>query len=112
MTSSSDIQNLVSTVKSQDGKIDVLINNAGVNTYPDHSPASVKQMLDVNFRGTVDMCRAFIPLLSDHGRIVNMSSVASQLHIYSKHNQARFRGTNSIAEVEDIAKDYMVSNPP
>jgi carbonyl reductase 1 len=92
-----------------EGQISVLINNAGINTYPEHTPESVKQMLDVNYRGTYDMCKAFIPLLSQSGRIVNMSSTGSQLKIYSKHNAARFRNTETYEDVEKIADDYMVS---
>lgn len=110
VTKDQDIKRLAEEVKNEDGHIDVLINNAGVNTYPEHSPESVKQMLDVNYRGTYNMCKAFIPLLSKTGRVVNMSSVGSQLKIYSQHNAARFRNTQSYEDVEKIAEDYMVSH--
>lgn len=108
VTKDQDIKQLAEDIKREDGQV-VLINNAGVNTYPEHTPESVKQMLDVNYRGTYKMCKAFIPLLSKSGRIVNMSSVASQLKIYSQHNAARFRNTDSYEDVEKIAEDYMVS---
>ncbi|KAG9961410.1 NAD(P)-binding protein, partial [Aureobasidium melanogenum] len=107
VTKDQDIKQLAENIKREDGQINVLINNAGVNLYPEHTPESVKQMLDVNYRGTYKMCKAFIPLLSKSGRIVNMSSVASQLKIYSQHNAARFRNTDSYEDVEKIAEDYM-----
>ncbi|CAD0096506.1 unnamed protein product [Aureobasidium mustum] len=107
VTKDQDIKQLAEDIKHEEGSISVLINNAGVNTYPEHTPESVKQMLDVNYRGTYKMCKAFIPLLSQSGRIVNMSSVASQLKIYSQHNAARFRNTGSYEDVEKIAEDYM-----
>ena len=109
VTKSQDIKQLAEDIKREEGQISVLINNAGINTYPEHTPESVQQMLDVNYRGTYNMCKAFIPLLSETGRIVNMSSVGSQLRIYSKHNAARFRNTETYEDVEKIADDYMVS---
>ncbi|KAG9576375.1 NAD(P)-binding protein, partial [Aureobasidium melanogenum] len=107
VTKDQDIKQLAEDIKREDDQVNVLINNAGVNTYPEHTPESVKQMLDVNYRGTYKMCKAFIPLLSKSGRIVNMSSVASQLKIYSQHNAARFRNTDSYEDVQKIAEDYM-----
>ena len=109
VTKDQDIKQLAEDIQREEGQISVLINNAGVNTYPEHTPESVKQMLDVNYRGTYDMCKTFIPLLSKTGRIVNMSSTGSQLKIYSKHNAARFRNTETYEDVEKIADDYMVS---
>jgi carbonyl reductase 1 len=109
VTKDQDIKQLAEDIKREEGQVSVLINNAGVNTYPEHTPESVKQMLDVNYRGTYDMCKTFIPLLSQSGRIVNISSTGSQLKIYSKHNAARFRNTESYEDVEKIADDYMVS---
>ncbi|KAI4732454.1 NAD(P)-binding protein [Aureobasidium sp. EXF-12298] len=107
VTKDQDIKQLAEDIKREEGQISVLINNAGVNTYPEHTPESVKQMLDVNYRGTYDMCKTFIPLLSKTGRIVNMSSTGSQLKIYSKHNATRFRNTETYEDVEKIADDYM-----
>jgi carbonyl reductase 1 len=111
VTKDDDIKRLTSDIKrDNNGRVNVLINNAGVNTYPEHTLDSVKQMLDVNYRGTYEMCRAVIPLLEKGtGRIVNMSSVGSQLKIYSQQNAARFRNAGSYEEVEKIADDYMVS---
>ncbi|KAH0153565.1 NAD(P)-binding protein, partial [Aureobasidium melanogenum] len=88
VTKDQDIKQLAEDIKREDGQV-VLINNAGVNTYPEHTPESVKQMLDVNYRGTYKMCKAFIPLLSN------------------QHNAARFRNTDSYEDVEKIAEDYM-----
>ena len=110
MTKDKDIQSLAEHIKREDGKVDVLINNAGVNTYPEHSSASIRQMLDVNYRGMLKMCQAFIPLLSQDGRIVNLSSVASGLQIYSKDVQARFRDSNmTLEDVEQLAREYEVT---
>ena len=56
------------------------------------------------------MCQTFIPLLSKNGRIVNMSSIASQLKAYSPEIQARFRDPHATVEtLDDIAKDFLRS---
>lgn len=56
------------------------------------------------------MCQTFIPLLSKNGRIVNLSSIASQLKFYSPELQARFRDPNCTVEtLNDIANDFVKS---
>lgn len=55
------------------------------------------------------MCKAFIPLLSPDGRIVNLSSVASSLNAYSEDIRTRFRDPDLTLEgLELIAQDFEV----
>lgn len=57
------------------------------------------------------MCQTFLPQLSNTGRIVSLSSVASNINIYSEEIQNRFRSAATIADLEQIAQDFEVSNP-
>ncbi|KAK3067043.1 hypothetical protein LTR53_016312 [Teratosphaeriaceae sp. CCFEE 6253] len=92
------------------GEVDVLINNAGVNLDNQYGLENARRTLDVNYRGTVEMCRAFIPQLAPNGRIVNLSSVGSLLKPYSAALQARFRDPqNSAADLDALADEFLAS---
>ncbi len=74
----------VTTLEHLHGRLDILINNAGIN-YDSQNLTStvgldfVRQTLETNLFGPWAMCQAFLPLLknSRHPRIVNVSSEAA-----------------------------------
>jgi NAD(P)-dependent dehydrogenase (short-subunit alcohol dehydrogenase family) len=72
---------LVDDVVSHFGRIDILVNAAGV-FYPTPvggtPPKSADRMVDINFKGTWNLINAIAPGMKDRkaGRIVNVSSVA------------------------------------
>ncbi|MBI1182859.1 SDR family NAD(P)-dependent oxidoreductase [bacterium] len=80
------VKQLFDAFKRKHKELDVLINNAGTASM-NHlllTPANtVKQIFETNFVGTFIFCREAGKIMSrqNHGRIINMSSVASALHL-------------------------------
>lgn len=80
------IAQLTAQVEQAFGRLDVLVNNAGIlyDTWQQASTAdldTVQEAIATNTLGPWRMCNAFIPLLrrSQQGRIVNVSSEAGSL---------------------------------
>ena len=76
------IQAMVQQTLEAYGRIDVLINNAGIGTYRPFLETTLREwdlVMDVNLRATYIACRAVAPVMVEHGRgsIINISSHAA-----------------------------------
>ncbi|WP_430809429.1 MULTISPECIES: SDR family oxidoreductase [unclassified Carboxylicivirga] len=75
-----DCKHLVSETLRAYGRIDVLINNAGISmraAFEDVELSVLKQLMDVNFWGTVYCTKYALPaLLESKGSVVGVSSIA------------------------------------
>ncbi len=79
-----EVENLVSEVKEKFGKIDLLVNNAGVaprerKDILEITPDDFDFVNDINLKGTFFVTQKFVPLLRENGvgRIVNISSMSA-----------------------------------
>jgi NAD(P)-dependent dehydrogenase (short-subunit alcohol dehydrogenase family) len=86
VTDEDSVRRLADGIRERPGRLDVLVNNAGVGgnrgeegTTVDF--AAVKQTLETNLFGAWRLCQVFIPLMRERGfgRIVNVSSGAGRL---------------------------------
>ena len=80
VTSDDSVQAAVGEVLSQAGRIDLLVNNAGVGLVGGAEESSLEQaksLFDVNLFGVIRMTKAVLPAMRKQGagRIVNISSV-------------------------------------
>ena len=96
-----DVTNLKSINRIKDyvidkfGRLDILINNAGIN-YDSEERAStvdlhkVRDTLETNLFGPWQMCQAFVPLMREnkYGRIVNVSSGSGAMNEMSEGTPA------------------------
>jgi len=79
VTDEASVASLVSTVLSSTGRIDVLVNNAGLGLFggaEESSIAQVQSLFDVNLFGVMRMINAVLPSMRSRGegRIVNLST--------------------------------------
>lgn len=79
-----DVKNLVSLVGNRFGKIDLLVNNAGVAPKVRKDILEITRedfdfVVDINLKGTFFVTQSFVPLLiaADKSRIVNISSMSA-----------------------------------
>jgi NADP-dependent 3-hydroxy acid dehydrogenase YdfG len=84
VTSKSDCDSFVDTVIKKWGRVDILINNAGLMPLSYVKNCKVKeweQMIDVNIKGVLYCTSAVIPYMLDKksGHIVNISSLAGRI---------------------------------
>ncbi|MDU0478765.1 oxidoreductase [Staphylococcus chromogenes] len=87
VTSAESIQQAVTSVQEQGGRIDVLINNAGYGEFgalEDVSLAAARKQFDVNVFGLVEMTKAVLPGMREQGagRIINVSSMGGKFVSY------------------------------
>jgi NAD(P)-dependent dehydrogenase (short-subunit alcohol dehydrogenase family) len=80
VTSDESVKAAVSEVLSKTGRIDLLVNNAGVGLVAGAEESSLEQaksLFDVNLFGVIRMIKAVLPTMRRNraGRIVNVSSV-------------------------------------
>lgn len=86
VTSEAEVDALINHIDTTYGKLDVLVNNAGimhageptgVNTAEIVKAEVLKETFDVNFFSLVSLTQKMLPLLrkSESGRIINVSSI-------------------------------------
>ncbi|QZA79830.1 SDR family NAD(P)-dependent oxidoreductase [Deefgea piscis] len=84
VTQADDIHHLVSYIESTFGKLDVLVNNAGIALEFDGNPTNadkVRRTLEVNLIAPYAITEALVPLLarSTDARVINQSSILGSI---------------------------------
>ena len=78
------VKQLMKTVEEKSGRIDILVNSAGIldpTRLPDMTVERWDRMIDINLRGTFFCCQQAVPYMEKNkkGAIVNITSQAGQV---------------------------------
>jgi NAD(P)-dependent dehydrogenase (short-subunit alcohol dehydrogenase family) len=117
VTSDESVNKAIQQTLTKHGKIDVLVNNAGVTGFgvlEAYSIDQVKQMMDVNFYGVIRTYKAVLPSMRENknGLIINLSTGASgfTLPFMIPYFASKF-GVESITEgLQSELKPYGIEN--
>jgi len=95
VTDHDSVQRAAADIERQFGRLDILINNAGVNLEAGAKPSQVdlavmRRVYDVNVFGTARVTQAMLPLLmkAESGRIVNVTSRLGSISLAADPNGA------------------------
>ena len=107
VTDDASVASLVESVLSQTGRVDVLVNNAGVGLFggaEESSLAQVQSLFDVNLFGVMRMINAVLPSMRERGggRLINISSALGFMPApYSAHYAASKHALEGYSESLD-----------
>jgi short-subunit dehydrogenase len=107
VTDAESVRKLLSTVLAQSGRIDLLVNNAGIGLFGGAEESSVEQVqaiFDVNLFGVMRMTNAVLPSMRQNGggHIINISSALGFIPApYSAHYGATKHALEGYSESLD-----------
>lgn len=86
VTSEASVQAAITLILAREGRIDVVVNNAGygiAGAVEDTTLDEARAQLDTNFFGVLRVCRAVLPVLRAQGRgyLINISSIGGLIAI-------------------------------
>ncbi|MEK9174112.1 MAG: SDR family NAD(P)-dependent oxidoreductase, partial [Patescibacteria group bacterium] len=95
-----EVKMLYEKTKEVFGRVDILINNAGIypfKSFLEMQESEWDQVIDVNLKSIFLMCKEAVPFLPEGGRIINISSIASQIAFAGlAHYSASKGGMNAL----------------
>jgi NAD(P)-dependent dehydrogenase (short-subunit alcohol dehydrogenase family) len=111
VASASDVNRSFEAVASDAGRLDLLVNNAGIaqiGNVEATSEAELDRVYAVNVKGVYHCLRAGLPLLrrSGGGAVVNLSSIAALVGLEDRFAYSMSKGAVS-AMTLSVARDYL-----
>ena len=93
ITSREGIEEAVKQIMEKHGRIDILINNAGIirdKSFMKMSDDEWNSVLNVNLSGAFNTCKVIVPIMREarYGRIVNTSSINGLIGAFGQTNYA------------------------
>jgi len=84
VTDEQNVRSVIEKIIQKEGRIDILINNAGVGSIGaiEKTPVSdIKKSFELNLFGVIRVCQAVLPYMRKqmYGKIINMSTLGSMI---------------------------------
>ncbi len=123
VTDLNSVRRLAKYIADHKGRLDVLVNNAGI--YADRGLrvtevdlGLVRQTFEINFYGPLRLCQMFLPLMErhDYGRIVNVSSSLGSLQrmggraIGYRASKAALNALTRVLAADVAGRDILVNS--
>ena len=109
-----EAEKAVETILEKEGRLDVLVNNAGVirdGLFLTMAEEDWKEVLDTNLGGVYAFCRAVSRqmIMQSAGRIINISSIVGELGGFGQANYAASKGAVN-ALTKSLASEFASKN--
>ena len=85
------IDAMIKSVEEKFGRLDIVVNNAGIlrdRTVKKMSQDEWQDVIDTNLTGVFNVCKRAAESLSENGRIVNIASIAGTIGFFGQANYA------------------------
>jgi NAD(P)-dependent dehydrogenase (short-subunit alcohol dehydrogenase family) len=92
VTDDASVEAALATIGEREGRLDVLVNNAGISTTADVSGPAALQVFDTNAIGVIRVTQAALPLLqkSENPVVVNVSSALGSFWAVTNPERRQF----------------------
>jgi len=113
ITKEDSILNLNSWIKKEFGKIDYLVNNAGLGTKGNRTDINIhKAVLEVNVFGTINFTETMIKnnMINKSGKIILLGSIMGSLYyLNSSELKSKFKDAKTVQELLDLTNQFKIS---
>ena len=113
ITKDESILNLISWIKNQFGKIDYLVNNAGLGTKGNRTDINIHNaVLEVNVFGTINFTEAMLKndMINKSGKIILVGSIMGNLnYLNSSELKSKFKNAKTFQELLDLTNRFKTS---
>ena len=110
ITNKESISNLISWIRTQFGKIDYLVNNAGYGPYASISEIDVHlSVLEINAFGTINFTEEMIKndMINKRGKIICVGSLGGSLHLLNSNKLINaFKNARTTQDLLNLAQSF------